>query len=176
MTVTTRPFPLTRIRHASNFPKYGRRYIVNAQNHEHGYDRIPLSRQTDCKKLIGPSLQYSNLESLEVQLSALKNNNDPYLDHGIEVLYRFAGIDPWSRSNYFGRSLDLGRLFNKSKAVPDRLTFKVKSLWLFFRDVQDNLKDLDGLWTQSASLCLSITRRMRYSLLWNYRSLIGKQG
>jgi hypothetical protein len=128
MTVTTRPFPLTRIRHASNFPKYGRRYIVNAQNHEHGYDRIPLSRQTDCKKLIGPSLQYSNLESLEVQLSALKNNNDPYLDHGIEVLYRFAGIDPWSRSNYFGRSLDLGRLFNKSKAVPDRLTFKVKSL------------------------------------------------
>jgi len=111
MTVTTRP----RIRHSGTFPKYGRRYIVNAQNHEHGYDKIRFSRQTDSKKLIGPSLQYSNLQSLDVQLSALKNNNEPYLDHGIEVLYRFAGIDPWSRSNYFGRSLDLGRFDQQVK-------------------------------------------------------------
>jgi len=127
MTVT-RPFPLKRFRHTSSFPKYGRRYIVSAQNHEHGYDRIRFPRQADSKRLIGPSLQYSNLQALEVQLSALKNNNEPYLDHGIEVLYRFAGIDPWSRSDYFGRSLDLGGFINESKNVQVKLTFIVKSL------------------------------------------------
>lgn len=46
---------------------------------------------------------------MEAQLKALQHNNFPTLDHGIEVLYRFANFDPFSRSNYFGRSLDLGQ-------------------------------------------------------------------
>ncbi|KFM24908.1 hypothetical protein F751_1787 [Auxenochlorella protothecoides] len=42
-------------------------------------------------------------------LGALAANNKPYLDHGIEVAYRFAGFDPFARSQYFGISLDLGQ-------------------------------------------------------------------
>lgn len=30
---------------------------------------------------------------------ALKHNNFPTIDHGIETLYRFAGFDPWDRSS-----------------------------------------------------------------------------
>lgn len=40
---------------------------------------------------------------------ALKDNNTPYIDHGVEILYRFADLDPFVRSAYFGRSLDLGQ-------------------------------------------------------------------
>lgn len=47
--------------------------------------------------------------ALQVQLDALKSNNKPYPDHGIEVMYRFAAFDPWERSSYFGRSFDLGQ-------------------------------------------------------------------
>lgn len=35
-------------------------------------------------------------------IQALKNNNKPYADHGIEVMYRFAAFDPFERSKYFG--------------------------------------------------------------------------
>lgn len=44
-----------------------------------------------------------------MQLQALTANNDPYPDHGIEVLYRFANFDPFARSRYFGRPFDLGQ-------------------------------------------------------------------
>jgi hypothetical protein len=44
-----------------------------------------------------------------VQLDALKRNNAPYPDHGVEVMYRFAAFDPFERSRYFGRSFDLGQ-------------------------------------------------------------------
>ncbi len=33
---------------------------------------------------------------------ALQENNVPWVDHGIEVLYRFAAFDPFERSHYFG--------------------------------------------------------------------------
>ena len=33
---------------------------------------------------------------------ALQKNGVPYADHGVEVMYRFANIDPFSRSKYFG--------------------------------------------------------------------------
>lgn len=44
-----------------------------------------------------------------MQLQSLQMNNMPYRDHGVEVLYRFANIDPFQRSAYFGKSLDLGQ-------------------------------------------------------------------
>lgn len=31
-----------------------------------------------------------------------QHNNFPTLDAGIETLYKFAGIDPFARSHYFG--------------------------------------------------------------------------
>lgn len=46
---------------------------------------------------------------MEMQLNALQLNNEPHSDHGIEVLYRFTAFDPFERSTYFGRSLDLGQ-------------------------------------------------------------------
>ena len=36
------------------------------------------------------------------QMQALRDNNVPRVDHGIEVLYRFAAFDPFQRSHYFG--------------------------------------------------------------------------
>jgi hypothetical protein len=35
-------------------------------------------------------------------LQALRDNNVPRVDHGIEVLYRFAAFDPFQWSHYFG--------------------------------------------------------------------------
>lgn len=57
---------------------------------------------------LSPSLLLTREAAMEAQLKALKNNNFPTSDHGLEVMYRFAGFDPWQRSVYFGRSLDLG--------------------------------------------------------------------
>lgn len=42
-------------------------------------------------------------------LQALHNNHSPHSDAGIEVLYRFAGFDPFQRTSYFGVTLDLGQ-------------------------------------------------------------------
>lgn len=33
---------------------------------------------------------------------ALRTNDKPYFDHGIEVMYRFASFDPFQRCKYFG--------------------------------------------------------------------------
>lgn len=42
------------------------------------------------------------VQAIKVQLQALQNNDEPYFDHGIETLYRFADVDPFQRSPYFG--------------------------------------------------------------------------
>lgn len=45
-------------------------------------------------------LACERLKTLPVPLpQALKHNNFPTIDHGIETLYRFAGFDPWDRSS-----------------------------------------------------------------------------
>ena len=57
-----------------------------------------------------PSFELNAEDLLEIQLEYLKSNNKPYVDHGIEVLYRFADIDPFEiRCRYFGNSMDLGQ-------------------------------------------------------------------
>jgi hypothetical protein len=68
--------------------------------------RIP---QPPKSNKLAPSFWLSREGAVEAQLKALQHNNFPTLDHGIEVLYRFANFDPFARSNYFGRSLDLGQ-------------------------------------------------------------------
>lgn len=50
----------------------------------------------------GPRFEYSRDEAINIQLQALKQNDKPYFDHGIEVLYRYANFDPFQRSKYFG--------------------------------------------------------------------------
>lgn len=59
---------------------------------------------------IKPSFDLEAEEVMLLQLDHLRRNNEPYVDHGIEVLYRFADIDPFeSRCRYFGIRLDLGQ-------------------------------------------------------------------
>ena len=47
---------------------------------------------------------------MHYQLEALKYNDQPRPDYGIEVMYRFAGFDPFERSPYFGPFFDLGQV------------------------------------------------------------------
>lgn len=62
---------------------------------------------------LAPSFLLTREDAVVAQLKALMHNNFPTNDHGIEVMYRFAGFDPWERSTYFGgpgsRALDLGQ-------------------------------------------------------------------
>eukprot|EP00892_Ulva_mutabilis_P004715 jgi/Ulvmu1/2615/UM014_0066.1 len=64
----------------------------------------------------GPKAEFTQKEALDVQLHSLQVNNTPYADHGVEVMYRFAKFDPFERSQYFGRNLDLGQ-FERFKRV-----------------------------------------------------------
>jgi hypothetical protein len=59
-----------------------------------------------------PAFELEAEDVLEIQLEYLRTNTRPYVDHGIEVLYRFADIDPFEiRCRYFGadKSMDLGQ-------------------------------------------------------------------
>ncbi|XP_066365603.1 uncharacterized protein [Miscanthus floridulus] len=76
--------------------------------------------ETRKRKPFGPRLNFSAEEAVEYRLESLKYNYQPRQDYGIEVMYRFAGFDPFERSTYFGRQFDLGqferfrRLFHHS--------------------------------------------------------------
>ncbi|KAL6610738.1 hypothetical protein ACP70R_040707 [Stipagrostis hirtigluma subsp. patula] len=76
--------------------------------------------ETRKRKACGPRLDFNAQEAVEYQLEALKYNDQPRQDYGIEVMYEFAGFDPFERSTYFGRQFDLGqferfrRLFHHS--------------------------------------------------------------
>nr|XP_023887744.1 uncharacterized protein LOC111999862 isoform X3 [Quercus suber] len=61
------------------------------------------------KRPFGPRLNFSAEEAVQHQLDALKYNDQPRQDYGIEVMYRFAGFDPFERSTYFGPFFDLGQ-------------------------------------------------------------------
>ncbi|XP_062164326.1 uncharacterized protein LOC133871008 isoform X3 [Alnus glutinosa] len=61
------------------------------------------------KRPFGPRLNFSAEEAVQCQLDALKYNDQPRQDYGIEVMYRFAGFDPFERSTYFGPFFDLGQ-------------------------------------------------------------------
>lgn len=78
------------------------------------------------RKRYTPSLEYTREEAIKMQLEALQNNNEPYFDHGIEVLYRFAGrhLDPFLSSNYFGRPLDLGQ-FERFRRIMNTECFRI---------------------------------------------------
>jgi hypothetical protein len=69
---------------------------------------IPARRQRSN----WPNFFLSREEAVQVQLQALRQNDDPYQNFGVEVLYRFADIDLLTEptiSRYFGRKTDLGR-------------------------------------------------------------------
>ncbi|KAL9260329.1 hypothetical protein AKJ16_DCAP04297 [Drosera capensis] len=67
---------------------------------------VPDFLSADClgsrrKRPLGPSLEFSAEDAVRHQLDALKYNDQPRADNGIEVMHRFAGFDPFERSTYF---------------------------------------------------------------------------
>ncbi|KAH9303575.1 hypothetical protein KI387_007979, partial [Taxus chinensis] len=76
------------------------------------------------KRAIGPRLDFTAEETVQCQLQALKCNNEPHQDHGVEVMYRFAGFDPFERSNYFGTAFDLGQ-FERFRRIFHHSTYRV---------------------------------------------------
>ncbi|KAL9239859.1 hypothetical protein vseg_014138 [Gypsophila vaccaria] len=76
------------------------------------------------KKPFGPRLIYSAEEAVSHQLDALKYNDQPHQDYGIEVMYRFAGFDPFERSTYFGPHFDLGQ-FERFRRIFHHSTYRV---------------------------------------------------
>ncbi|KAG5048443.1 hypothetical protein JHK85_009546 [Glycine max] len=63
-------------------------------------------------------------DAVHYQLEALKYNDQPRPDYGIEVMYRFAGFDPFERSPYFGPFFDLGQ-FERFRRIFHHSTYRV---------------------------------------------------
>ncbi|PKA64552.1 hypothetical protein AXF42_Ash007297 [Apostasia shenzhenica] len=76
------------------------------------------------KRPFGPKLDFSAEEAIQCQLDALKYNDQPRQDYGIEVMYRFAGFDPFERSTYFGPFFDLGQ-FERFRRIFHHSTYRV---------------------------------------------------
>ncbi|PPR90276.1 hypothetical protein GOBAR_AA30409 [Gossypium barbadense] len=72
----------------------------------------------------GPRLTFSAEEAVQHQLDALKYNDQPRQDYGIEVMYRFAGFDPFERSTYFGPFFDLGQ-FERFRRIFHHSSYRV---------------------------------------------------
>jgi len=69
-------------------------------------------------------LEFSAEEAVGWQILALKHNDQPRIDYGVEVMYRFAGFDPFERSTYFGRFFDLGQ-FERFRRIFHHSTYRV---------------------------------------------------
>ncbi|CAL0327223.1 unnamed protein product [Lupinus luteus] len=76
------------------------------------------------KRPSGPRLDFSAEDAVNFQLQALKHNDQPRQDYGIEVMYRFAGFDPFVRSTYFGPFFDLGQ-FERFRRIFHHSTYRV---------------------------------------------------
>ncbi|KAL4592274.1 hypothetical protein LXL04_005262 [Taraxacum kok-saghyz] len=76
------------------------------------------------KRPFGPRLSFTAEESVQYQLDALMFNDQPRPDYGVEVMYRFAGFDPFERSLYFGPSFDLGQ-FERFRRIFHHSTYRV---------------------------------------------------
>lgn len=137
------------------------------------------------KKRYTPSLKYTREEAIKMQLEALQNNNEPYFDHGIEVLYRFAGrhLDPFLPSNYFGRPLDLGQ-FERFRRIMNTECFRILVNHTSF-EFLSTLQVSEYVWKTRVSVSNSFTKRKaifefsmvrefggRYDGIWFCESLI----
>ncbi|CAI9755625.1 unnamed protein product [Fraxinus pennsylvanica] len=76
------------------------------------------------KRPSGPRLSFSAEEAVRYQLDALMFNDQPRPDYGIEVMYRFAGFDPFERSTYFGPFFDLGQ-FERFRRIFHHSSYRV---------------------------------------------------
>jgi hypothetical protein len=86
-----------------------RKRILDLKAQAEPDNELKIPSQPPKSSTLAPSLWLTREAAVEAQLKALKHNNFPSIDHGIEVLYRFTNFDPFARSNYFGVNLDLGQ-------------------------------------------------------------------
>lgn len=88
-------------------------------------DYLPLEwNKTREDKPLGPRFDMTAEEAISCQLEALRNNDQPHADYGVEVMYRFAGFDPFQRSTYFGPFFDLGQ-FERFRRIFHHSTYRV---------------------------------------------------
>lgn len=178
--------------------KYGRRGCLRLQQqniyplkiraqHESEDTKVETHEEKSLrlKKRYTPSLKYTREEAIKMQLEALQNNNEPYFDHGIEVLYRFAGrhLDPFLPSNYFGRPLDLGQ-FERFRRIMNTECFRILVNHTSF-EILSTLQVSEYVWKTRVSVSNSFTKRQaifefsmvrefggRYDGIWFCESLI----
>ncbi|GAQ78840.1 hypothetical protein KFL_000190570 [Klebsormidium nitens] len=85
-------------------------------------DFLPTSLLKErSQRPLGPAFELTAEEAILRQLEALKDNDHPYPDHGIEVMYRFAAFDPFTFSTYFGTVKDLGQFERFRRLFHDRV-------------------------------------------------------
>lgn len=88
-------------------------------------DYLPVEwNKTRGNKPLGPRFDMTAEDTVSCQLDALRNNDQPQQDSGIEVMYRFAGFDPFQRSRYFGPFFDLGQ-FERFRRIFHHSTYRV---------------------------------------------------
>ncbi|XP_066368777.1 uncharacterized protein [Miscanthus floridulus] len=103
--------------------------------------------ETRKRKPFGPRLNFSAEEAVEYQLESLKYNYQPHQDYGIEVMYRFAGFDPFERSTYFGRQFDLGQ-FERFRRLFHHSSYRV-----LLGHKERNI--LSSLWVEEVLQCIT---------------------
>ncbi|XP_020885036.1 uncharacterized protein LOC9316755 isoform X2 [Arabidopsis lyrata subsp. lyrata] len=83
---------------------------------------LPIGWRVVGNDLLAPDLIAG--DAVRHQLDALKYNDHPRDDYGIEVMYRFAGFDPFERSTYFGPFFDLGQ-FERFRRIFHHSSYRV---------------------------------------------------
>ncbi|EPS69189.1 hypothetical protein M569_05579 [Genlisea aurea] len=84
----------------------------------------PFGPRLSVKKFLIKSDAFSADDAVKCQLDALMFNDQPRPDYGIEVMYRFAGFDPFERSTYFGPFFDLGQ-FERFRRIFHHSSYRV---------------------------------------------------
>ncbi|KAI3438811.1 hypothetical protein D9Q98_001228 [Chlorella vulgaris] len=99
-----------------------------------------------------------------MQLQALHNNHSPHSDAGIEVLYRFAGFDPFQRTSYFGVTLDLGQYerFRRIMYTPYFVSLLNLSDW----ELISSLEVSETQWVARVHVVNAYRKEARNYLFW----------
>ncbi|KAM7259418.1 hypothetical protein ACFE04_015159 [Oxalis oulophora] len=113
------------LQQSNNPPKIATMVVFHyGKNATHAPHRLILTQS--AKRGLNDHYQhkFSVEEAIKHQLDALKYNDQPRPDYRIEVMYRFAGFDPFERSTYFGWFFDLGQ-FERFRRIYHHSTYRV---------------------------------------------------
>jgi len=137
-----------------------------------------------CSSPTRPSLALSSEDTFTAHWDALRSNDDPHTDAGLETLYAFADIDLFlPRSTYFGLSQDLGqferfrRCFHSPayRVLLSHVGLTVLSvLNVSETEVKQRVRVRGFRMQEAATYCLTLRRRLggRLDGVWLGASLI----